>query len=171
MHNSEHLLKKMKKKGWSEDEIEHARIVFSEHELKHHVYAPIWDIAIHWFLFLVIIIANVFAFVFMLPMIIVADSIYTYLILGVLGLGMGLVFEIVINDMSHLQKHHHFFVALLVPLLSICFMLIVMYSIQQRVDFIIDSFRHSLQISVTYAVCFMLPYYLRLLGKSFTTRG
>lgn len=165
MHNHKHLLEKMEKKGWTKDELEHARLVFSENKAHHSVFHPALDYVLHWFLFFIILVANLSVFFYMIPFLILVHSFVTYLLLAILGLGLGTVFDIVISDLTHLEKHHHFFMGLIIPAITVVLFLLVMHYIQSNSSIGV-LFAHPLGISLTYAVSVMTPYYLRILGKN-----
>lgn len=161
MHNPDKILGKLKKKGWSEDEVEHARLVFEEHRLEHHIFPPIVDLTIYWIVIITIVASNIAAFFFMLPMIVVFDNIFSYAFIGVLGFSLGLVFELVMRDLTHLEKHHKFFISAIIPVLSVLIFLYLMYFIQRNFQPISNPFRHPLYFSLTYSISFILPYYVQ----------
>jgi len=148
-------------KGWSDEEIEHALLVFGEHSEKHHILPPIIDPVVYWVVIVAIVASNIAAFFFMLPMVVIFDNIFSYFLVFILGLSIGLAFEVVINDFTHLEKHHQFFFSAIIPLVSVLIFLSLMYYLQRQFSVMDNPFRHPLYFSLSYAISFMLPYYIR----------
>ncbi len=161
MHSSKHLLQKMKEKGWSEEELEHARLIFLQNRHKHSIFHPKYDFFMHWALFGIFLICNLVVFLKMLPLIIILNNPISYFFLAMLGFGLGAIFDLVVSDLNHLEKHHHFFISLIIPVMTIFLFIVSMYIIQQNYPFLSTLIIHPLSLSLTYAVCFMLPYYFR----------
>ena len=160
MHNSEYLLEKMKKKGWDDSEIEKARGIFGKNNSSHSIFHPSFDYVLHWILFGMILVLNLSVFFYLLPVFIILNNPISYIFIIILGLGLGAVVDIVIADISHLEKHHHFFISLIIPILTLVLFLHSMYFVQQSFpDY--DFFKHPLFLSLSYGISFMLPYYFR----------
>lgn len=164
MHDHNKLLEKMKAKGWTKEELMHANEIFSKNKTHHSIFHPKLDYVLHWFLFFIILIANLAVFFYMIPIIILIDGLIAYFLLAILGLGLGAIFDIVISDLTHLEKHHHVFMALLIPVITTILFMLSMYFIQQNYQ-VGNLFLHPLGLSLTYAIAVMIPYYLRILHK------
>lgn len=158
MHDPEQLMQRMKKRGWSDEEIQHAHAVFAEHEPKHRVLHPLYDESLHWVVFLAIIVGNFVIMFYLIPLIFVIRGFISYLIIAAIAVFMGMIFEVVINDITHLGKHHHFIIGVILPLISLLTFVLFL-------SFLMKTFEtKSLNIFLvgfTYSFMFILPYYFR----------
>ena len=156
MHNEDVLLNKLKKKGWDKEELDFAKLVFKEHEAKHHIFHPFVDDVLHILLFGLMILLNGFAFTFLLPIILVMPFWFAAIFITLLGLGLGAVCAVVMNDLTHLEGHHHFFFFTIIPATTVVLFLGLMYVIQENFFFLL--FPEPLSISLLYISGFVLPF-------------
>lgn len=156
MHDHKKLLKKMQEKGWSKEELDHADIVFSEHESKHQIFHPFFDKFIHIVLFGLMIILNGFAFTLLLPIIALFPLWFTLIIVLMLSVSLGAICSIVLHDLTHLEDHHHLFLYAVVPTSTLVLFLGFLYYLQQ--SFFLLHFSHPLTIGLLYVAGFILPF-------------
>ncbi len=165
MHSAEKLLDKMRKKGWSEQDLVHADLIFSQHEETHHIVNSIYDKILHWIVFLTMIIGNFMVFFFLLPFIMIITGNFIYLLVALVAVLIGAVFETVINGMTALKGHHQFILAVVIPLISLgVFMYELLYA---EGVFKYNTYKVT-PICITYALFFILPYYIRKIRGFFT---
>jgi hypothetical protein len=160
MHNKQHLTKKMRKKGWSEEELEHLNLTLAEHKDHHQVLHPTYDKLHHWILLLSLIFANVAGFLLLLPMVVLFTE-WAYFITAIFAIALGFVLDTVIRTASHLEHHHHIFIALIIPMISIVSIFILTYYLKQQ--FGAELAVNHITIGLTYAIISSLPYYVRML--------
>jgi hypothetical protein len=162
MHDTETLLKKLQKKGWSEEELHHAGIVLSQHHEHHHIVHPRYDKTLPWIVFFSILLGNIITFLILIPPLYAFDHPAIYIIVGSVALGFGLVYDIIFKNMTHLKQHHHFGIAIILPLISMAsfanLLFITNTYFYSGSSIII---KHPLIISGTYAIMLLLPYYIR----------
>ena len=158
MHESKHLLKKLKKRGWEKEALDLAQVIFSEHKDHHAIFPKKIDNYLHIFLFGLILLLNGFAFTTMLPIIIVMPLWFSIVVLSILGLGLGSVCSVVINDLTHLKHHHHMFFYLIIPAATIVTFLGIMYVFQRAFFYIL--FTEPVLISISYMLGFLIPFLL-----------
>lgn len=162
MHDAEALLKKLKRKGWSEEELHHAGIVFSQHHAEHHVVHPRYDKVIHWTVFFAIILGNIITFLILIPPLYTFNHPILYALVGIVALGFGLIYDILFKNMTHLQKHHHVGIAIVLPLISMAsfanMLIIANTYFHSESSIIVD---HPLILSSVYAIMLLVPYYTR----------
>ncbi|MGM5483841.1 MAG: hypothetical protein ACQER9_02895 [Nanobdellota archaeon] len=161
MHNSDKILRKMQKKGWINEEIEHAREVFSEHKPHHHVMHPKWDKFLEAGFFITILLLNAGIFYLFMPLIVFNKG-FAYLILPLCGLIIGVLYYNMMNNFTHFRKHHHFFSYMIMPLLTLIIFFMIIYSFQNVYEGKINIFNDPLSLGLPYVIMFILPLFLML---------
>ncbi len=103
-------------------------------------------------------IGNFLIFLAIVPLMIFINSSLLILILGILGLLFGLIFNTLINDIEHLRPHHHVFAAFFIPILSIV-NIMVLVTIGRGIQGIYSYPPDTIFIaSFVYVIFFLLPY-------------
>ena len=157
MHSPDKLSLKLRKKGWSEEELAHANLVFSEHKLHHHVFHPFYDAIVHWLLLFLIIIANYGALYFLLPFMLIGNI--AYIATASLAIVLGFMYDAAIKELTHLEKHHHFFIGFIMPAFSVASFLATVYII--RTTSFVILYVKPLDIGIIFAILVGMPYYVR----------
>ncbi|MBS3100853.1 hypothetical protein J4204_01850 [Candidatus Woesearchaeota archaeon] len=115
----ENLVKRLEKKGWRKKEIVRAvGIIRNAKQNKPHDIKFLEE-RIYWVLLAVIIAANFAISIALIPVLIALNGAFLYLVLMVLGIVFGLLFELVIRSIEHLEKKHHLLLAVLIPLIAL----------------------------------------------------
>ena len=106
------------------------------------------------------IIASNFAIsVALIPVLMALKGAILYFILAVLGIVFGLLFELVIRGIEHLQKHHHLILAILIPLIALVNIFVVArISNNLSSTLSLRNLQNPIIIAIVYAVSFVLPY-------------
>ncbi len=161
----ENLKENLRRKGWSEDEIDKTVNIIQEstghpHYLKQR---SNFNMLVYWMSLLILSICNFIISIFLVPFVVLFSSNFIYLILIVLGLIFGYLFGLTINNIEHLEKKHHVFAMILVPLLAFLNIFIIV-QIAGIFDKILKmSIRHEpVLIGLVYAVFFIGPYFFFL---------
>ncbi|MFT4310390.1 MAG: hypothetical protein ACMXYC_02050 [Candidatus Woesearchaeota archaeon] len=154
MKHSEHLLSKMKQKGWSDQELAHARSVFAQK------YSTPWFVLLlHWMFLCLVIIGNVIIATSIIPLLILFPLQLTYLLTAVLGGCFGYLIVVVVKHIDHfLDIHHHLFLALIIPLLSIAGFITITYYMAFLFDVTLVGMYHIYLIASMYVMSFLTPY-------------
>src|SRR3989338_10246058 len=109
----ENLIKRLEKKGWEKEEIAKAvEIIHNAKQLK----TPenkFLEKRVYWILLFVIIAANFAISVALMPVLVALRGMLLYFVIIILGLVFGLLFELVIRSIEHLEKRHHVFLAVI----------------------------------------------------------
>lgn len=166
MHNSDEILGKLKKKGWSEEELHHAGLIFSQHHNKHHILHHKYDKYVHWIVFTLIILTNIFTFLFLIPIFLIEKTIIVYSLVAVIAVIFGLSYNVIIQNMTHLEKKHHLVFTTLIPILAIISFFIFFGYIQTTFS---ATIQHPLGISIIYTIFLLIPYYLKQAQKYYTS--
>jgi len=157
-----HLLKRMRKKGWSEKELSraHSVLIGSHHKkTKPHKFL---DYFIIWFSFVAIIVANLVAMFSLTPLLVFFPNSAMYFMLLVLGGTFGYLFTIVFDDVQHLLNgHQHYFMLILVPYFAIVGAILIMGVAADILPHLSETVRKPWLMGTLYVLAFMIPYILK----------
>ena len=153
------LVDRLEKKGWSRKDI--IRAVETIKNAKKNKPRDIIFIErrIFWILLIVIIAANFAVSVALLPLLVALRGPILYFVIVILGLVFGLLFELVIRGMEHLEKQHHLFLVILIPATALVTIFIIS-SISNNLAKVLNlaNAHNSILVSIIYAASFVLPY-------------
>ncbi|MBI4143496.1 hypothetical protein HY487_01275 [Candidatus Woesearchaeota archaeon] len=156
MHN---LVDRLEKKGWERKEIIKAVEAIKNAKKSKPKDVIFIEKQIFWILLAIIIAANFAVSVALLPLLVALNGVLLYSAVTILGIVFGLLFELVIRGMDHLEKKHHFFLAILIPVVAMSNVFIVSRmsnSLVQKFGF--ANSHNPIFISVAYSASFALPY-------------
>ncbi len=149
MHHA--LKNRLKKKGWTDSELNKAAKIMQKAEEKKPVSHKFLGENMFWIILITMIIVNFIAALSLLPLFIVyANNIFLFLIVIVLGLCFGLLFEILIRDIEKFERKHHLALSLIIPLIAVASFFIIAFFAKIDKDW-------ALRAGVIYAVAFILP--------------
>jgi hypothetical protein len=115
---------------------------------------------LYWLVLLTLTIANFLLFVVLLPLFSLLFYGHLLVIISVVGLLFGLIFNFLIQDVEHLQPKHHAFAAVFIPAISILNISILL-SIMQQVQQVYGILENQITTaSLLYVVFFAAPYAL-----------
>jgi len=147
----------MKKKGWSKAELDYAHETMSKAQ-KTRSHRTL-DSIIMWLLFLIMVIGNIAAIALIMPLMTLFSNTVMIIILLLLGLCFGFLYDVILHDIQHLFKgHHHFFVMILIPYLSIMGGFIILNIAKAQLPNLLFIERDPLKLSLFYVVAFMIPF-------------
>lgn len=155
----ENLIKRLEKRGWSGKEIEKAVDIIQNAKEGKSSANIFLEKKIYWVLLIVIIAANFAVSIALIPLFIALKGAFLYFVLIVLGVIFGLLFELVIRSIEHLERRHHLVLAVLIPLIALANIFIVSkISNNLAITFQLANFQNPILISIIYAASFVLPY-------------
>jgi len=157
---SERLIRKLLRKGWKYHDIHRTLKIIEEGKEKKHKHIKILDVAVYWIALIVAVIGNIIILITLLPFLLMLKSWLYYIIIGIIGLSFGLLFEVLIRSIEHLEKKHHFLIGTLLPIIIfVKFILII-----KVINVFLTSYNLSIEVpmsmGVFYATCFILPYFV-----------
>lgn len=155
----------LREKGWSEEEIAHAKKVFQEAEFAKKPILKKLEIAVFWVL-LTVIVAGVFAISMVLvPILLYLDSLMIAIILGMLGMCFGAFYNIVVRDIEWLEKlHHTASILVLMAIASANVWLITAMMNKFTTEFAIGQVHEPLPLAIVFAVALVTPFFHHLLS-------
>ena len=155
----QNLIKRLEKRGWSKKEILEA--VGKIHKAKQLKTSEtrFLEKRIYWVLLVVIIAANFAISIALIPILMVLRGIFLYFVIITLGIVFGLLFELVIRSMEHLEKKHHALLAIFIPIIALINVFVISIlsnDLAKTLD--LKNLHNPMIIALIYAVSFVLPY-------------
>lgn len=154
------LTSRLKKKGWSEEEIERAmEIISSEEKTKENlIFKTKTEPFVYWLSVIIAVIGNILVSVAIVPYMFML-SFYSYFVIGLLGLCIGTLFAFLLRDLSYIDPKHHIVTWIFVPALALInfyYSVVVSNKIQEALK--IGYSQEPIFIGLTYVIAFVLPF-------------
>ncbi len=143
-------------KGWNEKEIQRAQAILSDTQHHDVHFAKI----VFWTAIVVVIFANLMVSLVLIPFIVVFESWALYLVVILLAGSIGFLYNYLITDIGHLERHHHVAASIIIPIIALANMLItVTVSNRFMVELKIPNTAHDPWIvSIVFMAAFILPF-------------
>lgn len=153
------LTERLEKKGWSKKDIGRAsEIIHNAKQLKTPE-TRFLEKRVYWVLLFVIIAGNFAVSVALVPALLVLKGVFLYIIIIILGIVFGLLFEIVIRGIEHLEKGHHMLLSILIPATALAnFFVVSNMSNNLARELSLATVHNSLVIAAAYSASLALPY-------------
>lgn len=147
---------RLQEKGWSDADIKKAESAL-ERDLRYDVQ---FSRIVFWSAILVIIFANILVAGVLVPLLIALNEWVLYSAVIILAGMVGFLYNFLITDIGHLERKHHVWAGILVPLLALGNIVAVVL-LSNR--FIEDAHIQNVEqnpyvIGILFAVAFILPY-------------
>ena len=122
-------------------------------------YGRLMDKWLFWILLFIIAAVNISLSAAFMPMLVALDSEQVYSIIVICGLIFGFVLELLIRSMEHLEKRHHIFLAILIPVIALINVFIITKISNNLIKALnLKNAQNSIIVAVIYAASFVLPY-------------
>lgn len=169
----ENLGDRLLKRGWAKEEVDKAMSIMHSEEkrTKHIKYNVNMSFIVYWTVLLVLTIANFLVSVMLVPFLLVMKPFLVELIVAVMGLIFGLLFNMVIRDIEHIETKHHLAAAIFIPAVAIINIFVVVNvanAIATRIK--IPMQQNPVFVSLIYVVMFLLPYGFGMLKEVLTKK-
>lgn len=113
---------------------------------------------LYWSAILFLTMMNFFVAIVLVPFFLAAPTFQLYLTVAIFGLLFGQMFNILITRIEHLERHHHIFASMFIPLIAIISLLIVVSSLNSIAAVLGITITQNPQITmVIYISAFLLP--------------
>lgn len=156
------LHQRLLEKGWSEDEIRKTMDILydEEKQVKHTAFRSAAHPILYWVGLVVAIIGNLLLAVTLVPFLMILNSLQLYVILGIVGLVFGGMFNVILKDIEHVDESHHVVAGVFIPAIALI-TIYMMVSVSNRFNEVIQNPNpHSeITLSIIYLVCFSAPYF------------
>ena len=157
----QNLVKRLEKKGWNKREINKAVNIIKKAKENKEQHTIFLEKRVYWILLVIIVTANFAISIALLPLLIVLRDYLLYSIIIIMGLVFGILFELVIRSIEHLQRKHHVFLAFLIPAAALISEFIICKISNDVVAKLgISNYHAPFLIAAVYALAFVAPYIL-----------
>jgi len=155
----QNLIKRLEKRGWNKKEVSKAVGIIKNAKQDRGNGIIFLEKRIYWILLIVIIVANFAISVSLIPILIALKGMLLYIVLIITGGTFGLLFELVIRSIEHLEKKHHVILAILLPviaLVNVFMMSRISNGLMEELS--LTNLHNSIVIALVYAAAFVVPY-------------
>ena len=155
----QNLVERLEKKGWKNKEIINTINIIRNAKHNKTQENLFLEKRIYWVLLVIVIAANFAISVALIPVLMALKGIFLYFVIITLGIAFGLLFELVIRSIEHLERQHHQLLAILIPLIALANAFIISKISNNLTSILgIANVHNSISIAVVYAASFVLPY-------------
>ncbi|HLC97510.1 MAG TPA: hypothetical protein VJC21_01890 [Candidatus Nanoarchaeia archaeon] len=160
--------KALQEKGWNPLEIKRAEAVL-EHAKEHDLF---FSKIVFWSALLVIVFANLAVTLILIPFLVVLNHWTLYGIIVLLAGMVGFLYNFLIADIGYLEKRHHRFASVLIPLIAFANVAVMVFAANRfMADLRVQNAPHDpFVISLIFGVAFILPYVLDQIRLLFQRR-
>ena len=153
----------LKEKGWTEQEIERAKNIIEKHEWHDVFFSKI----VFWSALLVTIFANLLVSLILIPFLIVLNEWVLFSVVALLGLMIGFVYNFLITDIGHLEKKHHVWAGIILPIITLANLAVmVIYSNRFITELKVNNPLHNpWLIAGLFSIAFILPFLIARFRK------
>jgi len=155
----QNLAERLEKRGWKNKEIINTVNIIRKAKHNKTQENLFLEKRIYWILLFVVIAANFAISVALIPILMALKGMFLYFVIITLGTVFGLLFELVIRSIEHLEKQHHQLLAVLIPLIALANAFIISKisnNLTSTLGF--ENVHNPINIAAVYAASFVLPY-------------
>jgi len=155
-------------KGWNDKEISRAQAILSDTQHHDVHFAKI----VFWTAMVVVIFANLMVSLVLIPFIVVFQSWVLYLVVVLLAGSIGFLYNYLIMDIGHLERHHHVLASIIIPIIALANMLVtVIISNRFIAELKIPNAAHNPWIvSIVFMVAFIMPFVFEQMKSAYHTK-
>jgi len=155
------LSERLKAKGWNKKEIKRVKRVFKKAQENKSAQLKIFEEFIYWFVLLIAIFGNLVVSVALVPFLLELTNVMLYVVIVLLALAFGALFDLLIRDIEALEKKHIVVAGVFIPLLAV----VNIFYVTKFANFISGKWElgvshNPLLIAVLYVGAFVLPHVL-----------
>lgn len=155
----QNLIERLQKRGWSKKEVDKAVGIIrnaKQNKTRDNIFL---EKRIYWVLLVLVAAANFAISVALMPVLVTLRGALLYFVIFVLGIVFGLLFELVIRSIEHLEKRHHLFLAILIPLIALASIFVISRTSNDLTVMLgFKNMHNPVIVAVVYAASFVLPY-------------
>ncbi len=153
------LIERLKKRGWKKMEIAKAVGIIKKAKQDKAKETIFIEDRIYWILLVILIAANLAISAALIPILIALREEILLFIIILIGIVFGALFETVIRGIEHLEKRHHTFLAVFIPIMAFVAVFFISRLSNNLVKMMgLNNFHSPIIIAFVYAVSFVLPY-------------
>ena len=155
------LQARLMEKGWTEEEAHRTHQLFyaNQDPQKHVEYVKKSSVLLYWMMLLDLAVCNFIVAFGLVPFLMVLKAAYVELIIFFLGVFMGVFFNMLIWDIEHIGKEHHYLALVFIPVIAIMNM-VFMTILSNSFSGLLKTQGHAnpVLVSLFYVSGFVAPY-------------
>lgn len=154
---------RLQAKGWSEQEIEHAKQILQEAENKKHPRIVALEKGLYGILLFIVFIASVAGTWLIEPFLIFMSIGGAIAIIFIFGLLFGTLASILLRDIENLAIHHHLIITLIIPFGAIITSYLISRQAKELSQLINIPTQHNpLLLGIMYSIGTLIPFAILL---------
>lgn len=147
------------KKGWSKRDINKTIKIIEKAKKNKHPRIKLLDKSVYLFSLILAIIGNFIISLALIPELLVLNGPQLFIVIITIGLAFGLLFELLIRSIEHLEAKHHIFLSIIIPIIAVInFVNIVLFSERIKEIIKIENPQNPFLVGIVYAIAFIFPY-------------
>jgi hypothetical protein len=154
------LRTRLLEKGWSEQDINKAIQIIEAAKENKTSRTKLIDSIVYWAVLIVTIIGNLILSIILIPFLLALSKIQLYVIILIIAVTFGFLFDLLIRDIEHLEQKHHIIAGLFIPALAIInvFFMVRFANHLMGVMRLSNVQQNPLVVGFVYTIAFILPY-------------
>ena len=154
--------KKLRLKGWSDEDIQHAIEILERAEEKKHPAHFFLDKIVFIIALLLAVMGNLFIAVRVIPLLMTLNDAYLSLILILIGFAFGSLFALLIHDIEKLSFGHHLIASIVMPLTAVITMFLIVQITNGLSSIEGFQYHNPWLTGIIYAIAFLIQYVVYL---------
>lgn len=151
--------KKLREKGWSEEDINHAKSIISQAEEKKHPKIKFLEEAIEWVILITVVLASIAGAWLIKPLLFVLTQTQALVAIAILGTAYGLFASVIIKQIEQIETHHHLIMLSTVPIAAIITSVVITKQVQTVIDAVNLGLEHNpYWLGIVYTIFSLIPY-------------
>lgn len=150
----------LKKRGWNSDEIECTLRAVHRGENEKSVFSSVLEKVVFWIALFVCVLGNFFISVALIPILLLIKGSYFLVMLSVVGMTAGILFELVVCVLENIERKHYIISGIFVPFLALINIFLVS-SLSNNFSSLMHvsaGVHNPFVVSIVYVVSFLVPY-------------
>jgi len=150
---------KLREKGWSEEDIKHAKDVISQAEEKKHPKIKFLEKTIEWIILITVVLASIVGAWLIKPLLFILTQTQALIAIAITGTAYGLFASVIIKQIEQIETHHHLIILSTVPIISIITSVVITKQVQTVIDAANMGLEHNpYWLGIVYAIFSLIPY-------------
>ena len=149
----------LRKKGWNEEEINHAKKIITKHEEDNKNKFNYHKQTTYWLLFVMILAIGIAGSFLIGPFLLFVSPKIAYLLIGTAGLMFGTFAGLVMKDIEDLERHHHVAISIIIPITAIFSSILMSKQVFEAASFLrLNVEIHPIILGAVFSICTLVPY-------------
>jgi predicted membrane protein len=149
----------LQKRGWTPDEIKEAESLL-EKAKNHDIH---FSKIVFWSALFVVVLGNLALSLILIPFLLIFKPWVLHTIVIILGLMMGSIYSFLVTDIGHLERKHHVFAAIFVPVIAIINLVVIVITANSFIRETVKEPQNQWIVAAIFVVSFILPFLIHRL--------